>query len=221
MKNTQQKIKLSSVLLWAVLALSLVHFTFLLLGLFGIIVPACLEREGFNYILSFVLVAICLVLYVVLMVIEHKKKMVMPEWFKNVFYVGFYVFTNVYYYFGLYGTLAGLLIFYVCLAFVLNIISLSIFFNTQKTDSNVLRTTNTFTSLTTFTYAVTGGALIETIISAFKLIFAKNSVFSTLSMFIIDMCVIVLVSIIMAIIYGSSLSKKKTVINGCLIKFYK
>lgn len=221
MKNMQNKIKLSSVLLWAVLALSLVHFSFLLLGLFGIIVPACLERSSFNYIVSFVLVAVCLILYIVLMVVEKKKKMIMPEWFKDVFYIGFYVFTNVYYYFGLFSTLAGLLVFYVCLAFVLNIIALSIFFNTQKNDSNVLRTTNTFTALTTFTYAVTGGALIETVVSAFKLILAKDSMFSTLSMVIIDMCVIVLVSIIMAIIYGSSLSKKKTIINGCLIKYYK
>ena len=214
-------IKLSSVLLWVVLGLSLVHFTFLLLGLFGIITPTCLERDTFNYIVSFVLVAVCLVLYIVLMVVEKKKKMIMPEWFKNVFYVGFYVFTNVYYYFGLYGTLAGLIVFYVYFSFVLNIISLSIFFNTQKSDNNVLSTTNTFTSLTTFTYAVTGGALIEVIITAFKLVFAKNSVFSTISMVIIDMCIIILVSIIMAMIYGSSLSKRKKVINACLIKFYK
>ena len=217
----KERIKLSSVLLWAVLGLSLVHFTFLLLGLFGVVTPACLERSSFNYILAFALVAICLALYILLMVIEKKKKMVMPEWFKNVFYIAFYVFTNVYYYFGLYGTLAGLIVFYVCLAFVLNIIALSIFFNTQKTDTNVLRTTNTFTALTTFTYAVAGGALIEVVISAFKLIFFKNSVFASLSMVIIDMCIIILVSLIMSIIYGASLSKKKTVINGCLIKYYK
>lgn len=220
MKN-KESIKLSSILLWVVLGLSLVHFTFLLLGLFGIITPACLERDTFNYIVSFVLVAICLILYIILMVVEKKKKMIMPEWFKNVFYIGFYVFTNVYYYFGLYGTLAGLVVFYVYFAFVLNIISLSIFFNTQKSDNNVLSTTSTFTSLTTFTYAVTGGALIEVIITAFKLVFAKNSIFSTISMVIIDMCIIILVSIIMAMIYGSSLSKKKRVINACLIKFYK
>ena len=189
----KRKIKLSTVLLYGVLALSLAHFTILLLSLFGVITPAWLERIGFNYIVAFALVAICLILYITLMLVEKKKKMVMPEWFKNVFYVGFYVFTNIYYFFGLFATLAGLIVFYVYLAFVLNIVALSIFFNTQKSD-NVLRTTNTFTALTTFTYAVTGGALIETVISAIKLICAKTSVFSTLSMVIIDMCVIVLVS---------------------------
>ena len=145
----------------------------------------------------------------------------MPEWFKDIFYIGFYIFTNVYYYFGLYGTLVGLVVFYVYFAFILNILALSVFFNTQKSDNNVLSTTNTFTSLTTFSYAVTAGALIEVVITAFKLVLFKNSIFSTISMVIIDMCIIVLVSIIMAIIYGSSLSKKKKVINGCLIKFYK
>ncbi|MBR2909144.1 MAG: hypothetical protein IKC11_02225 [Clostridia bacterium] len=217
----KKSIKLSSILLWAVLGLSLVHFTFLLLGLFGIITPACLERPTFNYVISFVLVAICLILYIILMVVEKKKKMVMPEWFKDIFYIGFYIFTNVYYYFGLYGTLVGLVVFYVYFAFILNILALSVFFNTQKSDNNVLSTTNTFTSLTTFSYAVTAGALIEVVITAFKLVLFKNSIFSTISMVIIDMCIIVLVSIIMAIIYGSSLSKKKKVINGCLIKFYK
>ena len=52
----KSSIKLSSVLLWFVLGLSLVHFTFLLLGLFGIITPDCLERDSFNYIISFGLV---------------------------------------------------------------------------------------------------------------------------------------------------------------------
>lgn len=220
-KTQKQSVKFSSILLWIVLVLSVAQIAILMLGLFGVMTPSFLDRAGFNYIVGFVLVALCLALYITLMVIEKKKNLIIPEWFKIVFYIGFYVFTNVYYYFGLYVTLAGLIVFYVYLAFVLNILALSVFFNTQKSENNVLKTTTTFTALTTFTYAVSAGAMIETIISAFKIMFAKNSTFSSLSMFIIDICIIILVSIIMAIVYGTSLSKKKVVINKCLIKYYK
>ena len=220
-KDKTSKVKFSTALLWIVLVLSILHFALLMLGLFGVVSPSFLDRAGFNYIVSFVLVILCLVMYIILMVVEKKKSLVIPEWFKIVFYVGFFVFTNVYYYFGLYATLAGLIVFYIYLSIVLNILALSVFFNTQKSENNVLKTTNTFTALSTCAYAISAGAMLETIISAFKIIFAKNSTFSTLSMFIIDMCIIILVSVIMAIIYYGSLSKQKIVINKCLIKYYK
>lgn len=220
-KKIKEKIKLTSILLWTVLGLSLVHLTFLLLGLFGVVTPDVLNRDSFSYILAFVLVGICLALYIIFMFIEKAQKMIIPEWFKAVFYVGFYIFTNVYYYFGLFGTLAGLIAFYVYLAFVLNIIAVSVFYNTQKTENNILKSTTTFTTITTFTYAVAGGTLLEIIISSFKLMFAKNSIYSTLSMVVVDMCVMILVSLVMAIIFAVSLNKQKKIINGCLIKYYK
>jgi len=215
-----KKITFSSILLYVVLALSLVHFTFIMLSLFNVLTPAFLESNNFNYVIGFVLVGVCLALYIILMFVEKSKKLSIPEWFKVVFYIGFYVFTNVYYFLGLYSTLAGLIVFYAYLAFVLNIIALSIFFNTQKSETNILKTTTNYTVMTTFAYAITGGALIETIISAFKILLAKTSVFSTLSMLIIDMCTMILVSVIMAIIFALSLSKTKTIINKCLIKYY-
>ena len=219
--SKKSNIKFSSILLWSILALSVIHFTILMLSLFGVFSIEILERSNFNYIIAFVLVAICLILYILLMFVEKRKKMIIPEWFKNVFYIGFYVFTNIYYFFGLFGTIAGLVVFYIYFAFILNIIALSVFFNTQKSDTNVLKTTTTYTSLTTLCYAVTGGALVEIIISAFKVAFAKNSTFTSLSMFIIDMCIIVLISVIMALVYAGSLSRNKVIINKCLIKYYK
>lgn len=208
-------------LLWTAFGLSLVHLVFLLLGLFNVLTPSWLTRKTFNYVVAFILVGLCLVFYICLMLIEKRGKLLIPTWFKIVLYIGFYVFTNVYYYFGLYGELAGLIIFYLYLGLVLNIISLALFFNTQKTENNVLKATTTFTVVTTFCYSVAGGALIETIISALKLLISTDSIFSSLSMFIIDMCLMVLVSILFAIAFSLSLSKSKTLINNCLIKHYK
>ena len=217
-KNT---LKLSTILLYTVLLFSVVHLTFLMLSVFNVVPMHFLETINFNYVIAFVLVGICLLLYIALMLIEKTKKLVIPEWFKDVFYIGFFVFTNIYYLFGLYSTLAGLIVFYVFLAFVLNIISLSIFFNIQKSETNVLKTTTTYTVFTTFAYAVAFFAMVETIISAFKIIFTSSSAFTTLSMLIIDMCIGVLVSLLIAIAFAISLSKKKRLINKCLIKYYK
>lgn len=220
MEKKQSKIAFSEILLWIVLALSIVHLVFLMLGLFGVLTPSYLERPYFSYIVAFVLVALCLMMYICLMIIEKRGRMIMPEWFKVVFYVGFYIFTNVYYYFGLFGSVAGLIIFYMFLAFVINIIALAVFFNTQKSENNVLKGGVTFTTVTVFCYSVAAGALLETVISAFKMVLFSQTMFATLSMFIIDMCVIVLVSIVMAIAFGLSLSKTKALINKCLIKMY-
>lgn len=216
----KKQIKLSSILLWTTLSLSPIHFAFLMLGLFGIITPACLERNTFNYIVSFVLVAVCLSLYIVFMIIEKKNKLIFPEWFKNMLYIGLYIFTNIYYYFGLYQNIIGLIVFYAYLGVLFNIISLAIFFNTQKSADNSVKASNTFVSITTFAYSLTFGVMLEIIVATLKLIFIKNTKYATLSVFIIEMCVVVLVSVVMAIIFYRSLSRKKQVINNCLIKYY-
>ena len=218
MKKTQ--IKLSTILLYLVLAFSLVHFTFLMLSLFDVVPMNHLADIRFNYVIAFVLVGICLLLYIALMFIEKSKKLVIPEWFKDVFYVGFFVFTNIYYLFGLYSTFTGLAVFYVYLAFVLNIISLSIFFNIQKSETNVLKTTTTYTTFTVFTYSVAMFAMLETIISAFKLMINASEAFMALSTVILNMCIGVLVSLIFAIVFALSLTKSKRLINKCLIKYY-
>ena len=218
MKKTN--IKLSTILLYTVLAFSVIHSVFLLLSLFSVVPMHFLEDVNFNYVTAFVLVGICLLLYIALMFIEKFRKLVIPEWFKDVFYVGFFVFTNIYYLFGLYSNIFTLIVFYVYLAFVLNIVSLSIFFNVQKTEHNVLKTTTTYTVFTTFAYSVALFAMIETVISAFKLIFNPASVFATLSSLVVNMCTGVFVSLVFALLFALSLSKKKRLINKCLIKYY-
>ena len=213
-------IKLSTILLYTVLAFSVIHSLFLILSLFSVVPMPFLEKINFNYVTAFVLVGVSLLLYVGFMFIEKSKKLVIPEWFKDVFYVGFFIFTNIYYLFGLYSNIASLIVFYIYLALVLNIISLSIFFNIQKSETNVLKTTTTYTVFTTFTYSVALFAMIETVISAFKIIFFNKSVFTSLNSLVINMCTGVLVSLIFALAFALSLTKKKKFIKKCLIKYY-
>lgn len=220
-KNNTKKFVFSSFLLYLALVLSVAHLTFLVLGLFGVLTPSYLKREFFNYIVAFILLILCLALYITIMVVEKKGKLFIPEWIKVVLYLGFYIFTNIYYYFGFFGNIAGLIILYAYLTFVINIIALAVFFNTQKNDSNTVKSSPAFITISVFSYSVACGAIIEVLVSAVKMIFFSSTMFASLSMSIIDMCVVILISIIMAIIFALSLGKTKTLINNCLIKYYK
>lgn len=221
MAKIKKQIKFSNILLWCVLAFSLVHFTFLMFGLFNVLRPNCLEREQFNYIFSFVLVAICLLIYILFLFIANKKKFVFPEWFLCLIYIGFFMFTNTYYYLGWYESVIGIAFAYAFLAIVFVVISLSIFYNTQKDKNGYLKTTPNYACLTILTYSITFGTIAELIISAFKLIFIPNTVFASLSLFVLDISIIILISAIFTIFFYISLNKEKKFINGCLIKIYK
>lgn len=221
MKIENKKNKFISILIYSLLALSLVHCTFLLLGLFDVLTPDCLSRETFNYILAFILCAVLIGLYVLFAFIENKKNLVVPTWFKIVLFVGLYVFTNVYYYFGLYTHLAGIIVAYVFLAVVLNIFALATFFNSQKTEAGYLKASNTYTCFTVFATTLCFATIFEIFVSTLKIIFIKTSTFASLSMMVLDLCVVVLVSLVFAVLFSISLAKSKKFINGCLIKVYE
>lgn len=221
MKIENKKNKFVSILIYSLLALSLVHCTFLLLGLFDVLTPNCLTRETFNYILAFVLCIVLIGLYILFAFVENKKNLVVPTWFKVVLFVGLYVFTNVYYYLGLYTHLAGIIVAYMFLAVVLNIFALATFFNSQKTDAGYMKASNTYTCFSVFATTLCFATIFEIFVSTLKIIFIKTSTFASLSMMVLDLCVVVLVSLIFAVLFSISLAKSKRFINGCLIKVYE
>ena len=221
MARKKKQIKISNILLWCTLGFSLIHFTFLMLGLFNVLEPDCLKREHFNYIVSFVLVAVCLLIYILFLFIANKNKFMFPEWFLCLLYIGFFMFTNTYYYLGWYESLIGIGFAYAFMSIVFVIISLSIFYNMQKDSNGYLKTTSTYASSTILAYSIAFGTIAELIVSAFKLIFIPNTVFASLSVFVIDISIIVFVSTVFAIMFYISLNRSKKLINGCLIRVYK
>ena len=220
MKKEIKTNKLMTVLLYGLLALCVVHCAFLLLGLFDVLTPACLEREHFNYVVAFVLLVVLIGLYVLFMFVENKKNLVTPTWFKIFLYVGLYVFINVYYYLGLYEHIAGIIVAYVFLAVVLNIFALAIFFNTQKSESGMIKSSNTYTCFNVFAIATCFATIFEVFASTLKILLIKESTFASLSMFVLDICIVILVSLLFAVMFSISLAKSKRLINGCLIKVY-
>lgn len=219
MKNTK-KINFINIFTYCLLALCAVHFVFLMLGLFDVVNPKCLSRDHFNYIVAFVLLAVLIGLYILFLFVETKKNLVIPTWFKIVLYVGLYVFINVYYYLGLYEHVAGIICAYVFLGVVLNIFALAIFFNTQKSENGYLKPTATYTCFSVFAIATCLGTICEIVVSTLKIMLIKTSTLASLSMAVVDLCTLILVSLVFALMFAVSLTHRKNLINGCLIKTY-
>lgn len=211
----KQKLGFSGWLEIIVFVLSALHLTFLLLNLFNVFNIKVLDRSTFNYIIAFILLGVCLILYFLLMLLEKVWKFNMPNWLKCMFYIGFFVFTNIYYTFGLFEIFWTIIAFYVYLGFILNIISLSVFFNLQKTDNGIIKTNNVFVATFIFCASVATATLIEIIIASIKLLTNASLLATT---FIANLCAIILVSLLMSTMFYLSLAKSKKIINKCLIK---
>jgi len=205
-----------NITLISVLSFTLIHLLILTLNLFGI--TNLTFFSGFSYIIAYVLVVVCLLLFVGGFFVTKIKSLVMPVWFRMMFYIAFYLFTNIYYIFGWYENIVMLVFFFAYISFLVNIIALSVFYNVQKDDKNRLKTTSNFLVTTVFFYAVAINALVQFALNMFKAFAVPNYQFSTLMAFVVEMSTMILVTIVMNIIFSMSLNRTKTIINGCLIK---
>lgn len=205
-----------NITLICVLAFSVIHILILTLNLFGVTELAFFE--GFNYLIAYILVIVCLLLYIFGFFITKFKELTIPVWFRMMFYIAFYLFTNVYYTCGLYQNIYTVILFFAYIAFLVNISALSVFYNTQKDEKNRLKSTNKFLLTSVFFYSVAINAIIQFVINIFKAFVIPEYVFSNLTVFVIEMSTMLLVSIIMTIIFSVSLEKSKQLINGCLIR---
>jgi len=208
--------KPSFIVLSISLALTVAYLVVLFLGVFGVLVPSWMITSNFNFLLAFCLAALNLILVIVFMVIEKHKLLEIPEWFRVVFFIGFFVFTNVYYYFGLYNIIYTEMLFYIYLSVVLSILSISIFYNVQKNEKNVVKSNNKFAAVSTFTYSTSMFLIIETAITLVKVIFKATE--KALTVFLINSTVAILVSLIISIIFYFSLIRDKKIINACLVR---
>ncbi len=199
-----------------VFAFSALHLTFLLLSLFNVFRPEIMTRESFSYITSFILLVVCLSLFIALMLSEKLGKVTVPNWLKCVLYFGFFIFTNIYYTFGLFENFWTLILFYLYLGFVFNIFSLSVFYNLQKTESGIIKTNNGFVAFFTFSASVAGATIVEIIVTSIKIL--TKTTITNATGFIANLSAVVLISLTMATIFYISLTKTKKIINSCLIK---
>ena len=173
---------------------------------------------NFSYILAYILVIASLVLYIMGFYVYHYSRIYMPAWFRMLFYIAFFLFTNVYYICNWFNTIVGLIFFYAYISFLVCIISLSIYFNTQKDDKNKLKIAPKSLIASVFYYSIAGNALVQFVVNLVKVIAFKNYEFSTLSVYLIEFGVMIGVASIVAFMFAISLAGTKKFINACLIK---
>lgn len=210
--------KLSKILLVSSIVLSVGWVIVLALGLFNVLNYSAVIGTHFNYIAGFTIVILGLLLYIAMMFIEKWKNLIIPIWFKNLFYVAFFVFTNIYYFFGLYNTLAGLLIFDVYLAILINILSVSIFYNTQKDSKNLVKTSDKFLTVSCCSYSFAAILIYQVLSCVCKIIANNDTPFGSIAAFVAESSIMILVSLIFAIMFTLSLKRNRVLINKCLIK---
>jgi hypothetical protein len=134
------------------------------------------------------------------------------------FYIAFFVFTNIYYLCGLYEYIWGLVFFFAYLAFLICVICLSVYFNTQKDNKNKLKTVPKHLLVNVFFYSIAAESIFQLIVNAVKYLAFPNYVFTSVSIYLIEFGVMVGVTVVMTLLYALSLYSSKRFINGCLIK---
>lgn len=212
--------KLTPWLLYSALVLSGLWIILLSLGMFEVLDYSKVIGANFNYIVAFVIVIVGLLLYIGFMFIEKIRNLDIPAWFKNLFYIAFFVFTNIYYFFGLYGKIAGLIIFDIYFASLINILAVSLFYNTQKDAKNTVKTTDKFLVFSCFCYASTAVLVYEVLVSAIKCIAKSTGLFASLALFVTEASTMLCVSFVFALVFALSMKKSRRLINNCLIKYF-
>jgi len=211
--------KLSNILLYGALCISGVWTILLALGAFGLIPIQSIAGSHFNYVTALVIVVAGFVLYFVFMLIEKIRNLIIPNWFKCLFYFAFLIFTNVYYLFSWYHTIAGMLVFDAYLAVLLNIGAVSLFYNTQKDAKNIVKTTDKFLVFSCFAYSALGIVFYEIVSLLVKVFSKQTGLLFGLAFVVTELSIMLCISFVFALVFALSLKKKKAFINGCLIKY--
>lgn len=174
--------------------------------------------EDFNHVVAFTLIGICLLLYILGFFTYKLTKIYMPSWFRIMFYIAFFLFTNVYYILGWHLNLIGLLFLFAYFAFLICIICLSVYFNIQKDNKNKLKTVPKHLIVNVFLYSVAIEAIFQLLINVLKIVLFNKYAFATLTTYLLEFATMLVVTIFMILLFALSLYSSKKFVNACLIK---
>lgn len=205
-----------NIVLVSVLALTGIYLVLLTLNLFDVF-----EFEfpkTFSYITAYVLVVVCLALFICAMLVINRKKFLAPTWLRIMFYFAFFAFTNIYYAFGLFESMFWVCVMVGYISFLSIICALSIFYNSLKDDKNRLQVSNNFLLSTVFAISLAILFVISLIILVISTLSSPTTLLASSNNYVAIMLVMFLVSIFTTISFGLSLKKRKSWVNACLVK---
>lgn len=200
-----------------ILVATAVHILVITLNLFG--ATHFVFAYNFSYIVAYIMVILCLLLYCLGFFISSQKRIVFPSWLRILFYFAFFIFTNIYHLFGLYDNYIFNIFFFMYIAFLINIVSVSVFYNVQRDEKYRLKTSKGFITTSVFLYSTGAMLILEFLVTAIRLFIFPTSPMSNLTMTVIELSSCLFVSIVMLILFDLSLSKSKKFINSCLVKY--
>ena len=213
-KNTSGIVK--NTFLICALALSALYFGFLMLGLFNVINISGILGKNFNYLLAFAAIVACLGIYTISLFIENHNALDVPTWLSCTFYVCFFVFTNIYYLFGLYDILITNLLFYVALSVLIGILSLSIYYNCLKDNDGYLENKINFTAFMLFCISTALSVCFSLVVMFIKFMLNTNTNLTTHTL--TSFAIMLLSACLLSIIFHTSIKTDKKFANACLIR---
>ena len=206
----------NNIALIVVLVCTAVHLLLLTLNVFGI---THFELDkSFNYLTAYLMVVFSLLLYIFGFFIEKITKLEIPSWFEVLFYVAFFLFTNVYYILNLYSNLFAIVFLFAYLSFLITIINISVFFHTQKDENNKIKATRSYIITSIFFYSTGTNAILELLLTMVKYFAFPMFALTTVDAVIVELSTMMLTSIIMVVLLNLSLLRSRKFINACLIK---
>ena len=177
--------------------------------------------DEFNFIVAYILIGLSLALYILGFFTYKLTNVYMPSWFRIMFYVAFFLFTNVYYLLNWYGSILGLIFFFAYFAFLISIICLSVYFNVEKDNKNKLKTVPKHLIVNVYFYSVAVQSVFQFFVNLVKRIILPEYDFANLTTYLIEFGTMFAVTTIMILLFSLSLYSSKRFINSCLIKVNK
>ena len=208
-----------NITLIAVLLFTIAHLVIVTLGFFTKIDIELYDE--FNFIVAYILIVVSLTLYISGFFTYKLTKVYMPSWFRIMFYISFFLFTNTYYLLNWYASIIGLIFFFAYFAFLISIICLSVYFNVEKDNKNKLKTVPKHLIVNVYFYSLAIQAIFQFIVNFVKFLAFPNYKFSNLMAYSVEFGTMFVVTTIMILLFALSLYSSKKFINACLIKVDK
>ena len=214
LKDNKKKIKISDIFLYVAIFLTFAFLIFVTIDLFTSLNSRIVGSFTPNFLLTYLMMSISTIIYILLLIFE-RKNLNFPEWFKCFLIFSVFVFCSIYPYLNLFTIIYTDILYNVVFSIIINIISISIFYNLLKDNNNNLKSKPFTLSLFCFSFTVMFAVIIELIEVLFNIIIRSENIVSI--NLIIDLLVIICSSIILNIIFFISLKTDKKLINSFLI----
>jgi hypothetical protein len=213
--NEKRKIDASEIVLFTVLGLCFAFMVLMIVMSFVAVNTHQANIFSSNLIKNFIYILITSVVLIVLDVLLQRGKLYAKDWLFSALYCTIFVLLNVLNIFDLYRFFVINLLANVIVGVMLTVVGVSIYYNYLKNENNKVKARAFVVVLFAFVFTIAGGFLLELVKYLSSLLFKTTVVgFSKVAL---NVAYQMIGSLALNIVFYLSLTKKKKVINACLI----